>query len=404
MPLGEAARADFVRLLADERDWLPDLDRAGKIGFLSKTTYSDFLRDVIRVHEDVIGLMEARPHGLWGAGADTLPAIACYRMDFPGFAGMELGDTGGDGHGTEPYIFHFPDGNASIARMIVRQLIPGIAPGDSMEDVVTASFDYGRLDRDDSPVRIRLNSTAVGARQDRDGVDVGYVRDGETFRVRGRHAVLACWHVMIPHLCPELPAAQKEALRYQVKIPLLWTNVLLDNWQALEKLGFAAAYSPKGYYSWTMLDFPVSMGDYRFGADPREPVVLLMIRTPTAPHRGLSAKEQFRAGRQELLNTDFTAIEFETRRQLAEMLGSGGFDPARDIRAITANRWPHGYAYEYVELWDPEWAPGQAPHEIARRPFGRIAIANSDAQAFAYVDGAVDAAWRAIRDIRSSPS
>jgi spermidine dehydrogenase len=402
MPLGEAARADFVRLLTDGRDWLPDLDREAKIAFLSRTTYNDFLRNVVRIHEDVIGMLEARPHGLWGAGTDTLPAVELYRMGFPGFAGMQLGELRDDGHGEEPYVFHFPDGNASIARMLVRELVPGVAPGTTMEDIVTARFDYARLDRPGSPVRIRLNSTAVNAEETAGAVDVSYVHAGEAFRVRGRRAVLACWHVMIPHLCPQLPEEQKAALNYQVKIPLLWTNVLLDNWKALAHLGVASAYSPKAYYSWTMLDFPVSMGDYRFGAEPRDPAVLLMIRTPNAPHRGLSAKEQFRAGRHELLATDFTTFEYETRSQLAEMLGPGGFDPARDIRAVTVNRWPHGYAYEYVELWDPEWPPGRAPHEIARRPFGRIAIANSDAEAFAYVDGAVNAAWRAVRDIGDS--
>jgi spermidine dehydrogenase len=401
MPISEAARAGFVRLMTDERDWLPGLDRKAKRAFLARTTYNVFLRDTVGVHEEVIGILEAQPNGLWGTGTDTLPAIECWRMGFPGFAGMDLGEPGGNGHGEEPYIYHFPDGNASIARMLVRYLVPGIAPGNTMEDIVTARFDYGRLDRPESRVRIRLNSTVVNTVQHGNEVDVSYVHAGEVLRARGRHAVLACWHVMIPHLCPELPEEQKAALRYQVKIPLLWTNVLLDNWSSLKRLGVSAAYSPKAYYSWTLLDFPVSMGGYRFGADPADPAVLLMIRAPAAPHRGLSAKEQFRAGRHELLATDFATFELETRRQLAEMLGPGGFDPARDISAITVNRWPHGYAYEYVELWDPEWPPGRAPHEIARRGFGRIAIANSDAEAFAYVDGAVNAAWRAIRDLAS---
>jgi spermidine dehydrogenase len=401
LPISETARGDFVRLMTEDRDWLPDLDRAAKLAHLKKVTYNEFLRDAVRVHDEVIGIMEARPHGLWGAGTDTLPAVECWRMGFPGFAGMDIEESGGNGHGEEPYIYHFPDGNASIARMLVRDLVPGVAPGNTMEDVVMARFDYDRLDRPDARARIRLNSTAVGVRQDGDEVDVAYVNGGGVQRVRGRQAVLACWHVMIPHLCPQLPEPQKTALRYQIKIPLLWTNVLLDNWTSLKRLGVSGIYSPKSYYSWTMLDFPVSMGGYRHGAEPGDPAVLLMIRTPNAPHRGLSAKEQFRAGRHELLAADFATFEYETRNQLAEMLGAAGFDPARDIRGITVNRWPHGYAYEYVELWDPEWPRGQAPHEIARRPFGRIAIANSDAEAFAYVDGAVNAAWRAIRDLAS---
>ena len=81
------------------------------------------------------------------------------------------------------------------------------------------------------------------------------------------------------------------------------------------------------------------------------------------------------------------------------VLSSGGFDPARDIDAITVNRWPHGYAYEYNPLWDPEWPAGQSPCEIARKQFGRITIANSDAAAAAYTDQAIDQAYRAVQEI-----
>jgi spermidine dehydrogenase len=143
----------------------------------------------------------------------------------------------------------------------------------------------------------------------------------------------------------------------------------------------------------------VSIGDYKYPASPDEPVVLYMIRAANGSVRGLPAREQFRNGRMELLQTPFEALELQTRKQLAETLGAGGFDAARDIKGITVNRWPHGYAYEYIELWDLDYAPGQAPHEIARRPLGRIAIANSDAEAHAYVDSAIDAAYRAVQEL-----
>jgi spermidine dehydrogenase len=391
-PIAEEARADLVRLLTERRDYLPDLDVEGKTRLLGSITGDAFLRDIVRVHEDVIALFRAWPQGLWGVGTDALPALELFNLGFPGFAGMGLPEPPGG----EPYIFHFPDGNASIARLLVRDLVPGVAPGTTMEDVVTASFDYAALDREDSPVRLRLRSTVMEVSQDRDFVTLQYIRDGELRAARARHAVLACWHTVIPHICPSLPEAQKEALRYQVKTPLVYTNVLLDNWRALERLGVANVYAPRGYYYWTMLDFPVSMDGYRYAAGPDEPAVLLLIRTPNVPGSGLPPKEQFRQGRREILATTFETFEKETRGQLAEMFGPGGFDADRDIAGITVNRWPHGYAYEYLPLWDGEWAEGEAPHEIARRPFGRIGIANSDAEAHAYVDGAIDAAWRAI--------
>jgi spermidine dehydrogenase len=78
------------------------------------------------------------------------------------------------------------------------------------------------------------------------------------------------------------------------------------------------------------------------------------------------------------------------------MFGGHGFDAYRDIQAITVNRWSHGYAYEYLDLHDPDWAEGQAPHELARAQFGRISIANSDSEAYAYVQAAIDAAARAV--------
>ena len=80
------------------------------------------------------------------------------------------------------------------------------------------------------------------------------------------------------------------------------------------------------------------------------------------------------------------------------MFGPFGFDADRDIEAITINRWSHGYAYDYMELYDPEWPTGKAPHELGRKPYGRISIANSDSENKAYLNGAIDAAWRAVNE------
>ena len=101
----------------------------------------------------------------------------------------------------------------------------------------------------------------------------------------------------------------------------------------------------------------------------------------------------------ELLVTPFEVFERKTCGQLSRMLGGGGFDPARDVEAITVNRWPHGYGYEYNPLFDPEWPEGQAPHILGRAKFGRIAIANSDSGATAYTDVAVDQAYRAVNEL-----
>ena len=126
-------------------------------------------------------------------------------------------------------------------------------------------------------------------------------------------------------------------------------------------------------------------------------MLLRLVRAPCQP--GLPAREQHRLGRQELLTTPFATFERHIRDELGRMLAPAGFDPARDIAAITVNRWPHGYAYEYNPLWDPEWAPEAQPCVIARQPFGRITIANSDAAAYAYTDAAIDQAYRAVQEL-----
>jgi spermidine dehydrogenase len=84
---------------------------------------------------------------------------------------------------------------------------------------------------------------------------------------------------------------------------------------------------------------------------------------------------------------------------MARALSAGGFDPGRDILAITVNRWPHGYAYTYDTLGDPDLPDYARPHVIGRRAFGRIAIANADAGAAAYTNVAIDQAHRAVQDV-----
>jgi spermidine dehydrogenase len=271
-----------------------------------------------------------------------------------------------------------------------------------MEDIVTAQADYSKLDRSQSPVRVRLSSTAVRVKHDGDPasareVDVAYIQRGKLFQARGRACVLACYNSMVPYLCPELPSAQKEALVYGVKTPLIYSHVAIRNWTAFHKLGVFQIAAPGSYHVYAAVDFPVSIGDYKFPRDPEEPMVVFMVRTPCQP--GLTEREQHRIGRVELYDVPFETMERNIRDQLARMLGGGGFDPARDIEGITVGRWAHGYAYGYNSLFDPPFAEGQEPHVIGRKPFGRIAIANSDAGAIAYLDTAIDQAYRAVQEL-----
>jgi len=407
-PLSEAARRDLVRLYTSKVDYLAGRTREQKRAILDKISYADFLTKIAKCTPEVLPVFQTRSHDLFGVGIDAVSALALYEAGddygygYPGLDAM-LGAAGSRGtEKTDPYIFHFPDGNASIARLLVRSFVPDAIPGHTMEDIVTAQADYSRLDGQQSPVRIRLSSTAVRVRHDGDPasarqVDVSYVRHGKLLRVRGRQCVLACYNSMVPYLCPELPAAQKEALVYGVKTPLIYSHVAIRNWTSFQKLGVFQVAAPGSYHVYAALDFPVSIGEYKFPSHPQEPMVVFMVRTPCQP--GLSEREQHRIGRVELYDVSFETLERNIRDQLARMLAGGGFDPGADIVGITVGRWAHGYAYGYNSLFDPDFAEGQQPHVIGRKPFGRIAIANSDAGAVAYMDAAIDQAYRAVQEL-----
>lgn len=407
-PLSDVAKKDIARVYTEKVDYLAGLSKEDKRAKLAKISYADYLTKFCKVHPETLPFFQTFPHDLYGVGIDAVPALGCFEsgddygsFTYPGFDGLGIGEHEKE----EPYIFHFPDGNASIARLLVRALIPAAVPGHSMDDVVTARADYSKLDVDGAPVRIRLNSTVMHVQHSGSGatpktVNIAYMRGKKLQSVQAKNCVLACYNGMIPYICPELPPQQKEALSNLVKTPLVYTHVALRNWTSFAKLGVHHIVAPGGYHTYTALDFPVSIGEYAFPSKSEEPMVLFMLRTPCRP--GLPMRDQFRAGRMELMDTPFSKFERNVRDQLGRMLGSAGFDPARDIEGITVNRWAHGYAYTPNSLFDPDWKEEEKPWVIGRKPFGKIAIANSDAGASAYSDVAIDQAWRAVGDIVKS--
>jgi len=402
-PISEDARARLVSLFKHPQDYLAGKSKAEKIAHLKKISYRDYLRKDAGLGDEAVKYFDGATKDLLAMGPDITPALEALIVRYPGFAGLGLSDQEEEGL-DEPYIYHFPDGNASIARLLVRSLIPAVAPGHTMDDVVLADFDYASLDVDGAPVRLRLNSTAVAvanARVKGGPVDIGYMRSGALHRVQAKQCVLACYNMIIPHIMPELPEAQKHALSLDVKLPLVYANVAIRNWHAFVNLGIDNIYSPYGYFSNVKLDYPVSLGGYRNPRDPSEPVLVHMVHVPLTPNQGLSNVQQFRLGRQVLLDTPFEEFERQITGQLDRVLGPGGFRSARDIAAITVNRWPHGYAYDANTLFDPQTA-GPSPNVIGRKRCGRVSIANSDAGWNAYTHEAIDQAWRAINELKES--
>jgi spermidine dehydrogenase len=402
MPLSGAARVELLRLLEARDNVLTAIPADRQADYLERISYRAFVERYFDIREpEVFALLEGVATDV-GASIDSSPALGALEyVGMPGFRATSL-DRGE--FEDDPYTAHFPDGNASIARLLVRAMIPRVAPGSTMDDIVGARFDYSRLDEPDSRVRLRLSSTAVrvehdGPRQSADRVAITYVRGGRADRVWARSCVLAGYNAMIPYLCPELPDRQREALARAVKIPIIYSTVALRNWQAWKKIGIGAVTAPGSYHANAMLDFPVSLGGYEFSRGPDDPITVHMERFEKAADTGLTSREQSRAARYRMLGTPFSEIEREIRTQLTGTLESGGFDPARDIEAITVNRWAHGYAYYYNPLFDSIDVGAEPPHVIGRARFGRIAVANSDAGARPTIDSAIEQAHRAIEDL-----
>ena len=230
-PIADSSKQQLLSLYDSARDPLAGRSNEEKLKILKSTSYRDYLIKICGYSAEVANCFQGRPLGFFGLGCDAVPAFDLRSFGYPGFAGLKLP---ADDHPEwgEPYIYHFPDGNASLARLLVRALVPDAAPGRTMDDIVLAGFDYGALDRADNNVRIRLQSTVIDVRQRGEAVSIGYVNVGTPHRVMAKHTVLACFHMMIPYLMPELPQAQREALALNVKTPLVYTNVVVRNWQA----------------------------------------------------------------------------------------------------------------------------------------------------------------------------
>jgi spermidine dehydrogenase len=406
LPMPEAEQDKLIELFSGEVDYLSDLSLSEKQSYVESVSYGQFLTERVGLARETVSIFYPVPKLIYGPAGLRVSVMEAFYLGCPGVQGMswlsELAEqlvaaiTSPD-----QSSLYFPDGNASVARLLVHKLIPTVAPDTKgFEDIATSRFDYGALDRADQAVRLRLNSTVVGVQETSNNtVVVDYVQDGSAVSVAGDHCVLACYNGAIPYLCPDLPESQKEALNYGVKVPLVWTNVVLENGHAWSKLGVGSVSCPDDPYVVMTVAPPTTTGGHQPPRGPDDPMVVFLLGVPDLTVTGTeNSRELCRMARHKVYATNFDTYEQEIRDQLQGVLGEYGFHHETDIRAITVNRWPHGYAYEYMSLDDPEWPEGLAPHEIGRAQFGRISIANSDSEAYAYLDAAIDAGWRAVEE------
>jgi len=413
-PLSEKGKEQLLRVLNGGLHSI-EVPKEELEEYIATHSYFDYLKNTMEVDDP--GVLEMARNSCidnFGPGADVATLEEALNLGGLGFGPETLtyaigeerfkkqvkkyGNIMAEG---DRYIHHFPDGNASVARLMVRKMIPNVGPGDSAEDIVLSRFDYSELDKSSNMVRIRLNSTAVkvkhgGDHKNSSEVFVNYINDNKSYQVKGKGVVMACYNGMIPFIIPDLPKKQEAALRRSIRMPMQYTTVGLKNWRALKELGIGYAFSPGNMHQMAMMDFPTSMGGYEYTKTPDDPCAILMAGCPFGETVGAPPIEQFREARYTMLSLEFEDYEKEIREHLGGMLPQRTFEFDRDVESITVNRWAHGYAYWGSALFNPDMAKMARK---GRKPFGRITIANADSAANAYIHVAIDQAWRAVKEL-----
>ena len=386
-PLSEKGKKQLLNVLNGGLHAI-DVPENELTAYIQKTQYFDYLKNTLGVDDPGV-LRMARNSGLdWAStGTDIMSIAGAMGCGAMGFVPKEVYDE------ESPYIYHFPGGNSGVARAIVKNLIPAVAKGNNAEELVLSVFKYAALDKASNTVRIRLNSTVVnvhhgGNPKDAEEVLVSYINDNKSFQVKGKHVVMACYNMMIPHIVSDMPEEQASALRLQNKHPLIYTTVGLKNWRAFKEKEIGMAMCPGNMHQTAFMDFPVSIGGYEYTKTPDDPCVIQMISFPYGAV-GAPRLEQYKEARYKMLSLQFKDYEASIREQLSGMLSKDLFDFDRDVESISVNRWGHGYTVA---------GPGDSV-KIGRQPFGRITIANSDSAPEADAKAAINMAFRAVNEL-----
>jgi len=423
-PFPQPVRDSLLRFTTQAIDYMPGMSAEQKVAALRSMSYRDYMLNVAQVHPDVVPLME----GIWCLGPDMGSAwFAFFRMK-PGFEGLGIERPAfspeGDDH--EADDFTLPAGNSDIARLLVRSLVPGSLPEGDFAAVETKRVDYGTLDRPGQGTRIRLNSMVVGVKHlgpagrlfDPDDSECGisYIRAGSMHQVRAKNVVMACMNNVIPYLIPELPDEQKAAMHQAVRAVNQITNVLFRNWEPFAQAKLSSVSFPNTFFGRMGIAGQRYFGELTPPQSPSEPMIvgfstgsnsgvcsnttmLAELCGGSPPEPGTHPDDQFRMARAGLLRTPFEQFERHVRAQAAAALSGTDFDPARDIVAVTVNRWGHGFTTGRNSLFEPDRDLTVSPTMAARQPYGRITIANADAGGVSTAGTSIDEAFRAVREL-----
>ena len=330
-PLSEKGKAQLLRVLKGGLHVLK-VSKEDLNEYISTHSYFDYLKTTLGVDDPgVLEMARNSAVDFPGAGADVLSMAEALESGVLGLDPLSLKDVLGEEEYKnkirehayildegDQYIHHFPDGNATIARLLVKKMIPDVGEGDNAEDIILSKFNYSELDKSGNRVRIRLNSTVVnvvhgGDPNSSSDVSVNFINGNKSFEVKGKGVVMACYNGMIPHIVPDIPSDQAAALKRMVKIPLQYTTVGLRNWKAMKEMGIGMAMSPGNMHQVVMMDFPISMGGYSFTKTPDDPCAIQMIGCPFGETVGAPPVEQFREARHRMLGLNFGDYEKEVR-------------------------------------------------------------------------------------------
>ncbi|MGW0807237.1 FAD-dependent oxidoreductase [Nonomuraea sp. NPDC002799] len=348
LPIAPRARQDLHLLRHAAPDWFPGLSPEDKQERLADLTYSAFLLEVCQAHPDVERFCRTMSSREWAYDTRAFGAIDAWATGYPGFGGLGL-DQGKPSRYNSPTVrAGRPEGGADL-----------------------------------SGVPVRLSSPVVSVRDGAAAATVGYFDGHQVMTVEAGAVIMACWSSVIPYLVPELPEARRRALSQAVRVPLLHATVRLRDGGAWRRAGVRRVRWTGAY--WCAIEF-------------EPPGIVRLTATPCRSELGPGAGSV--AGRQELLRTPYERLEHTIRDQLARLLGPVGFDPAREIEAITVHRWGHGVAPEYCRPWHAFYPDGPFPADAAAGRFGRIAIAGADSAPVGRSEAAVTAAVRAVEELR----
>ena len=404
-PLSEKGKQQLLRILKGGQHVL-NVPKEQLREYIKTLSYFDYLQNALGI--DDVGVLRMARHtsiDYTGGGTDSLslsevlssgplgsdPYASWKDAMAEGAYQQYVNREGGTYSVKDPFIHHFPDGNATIARLLVKKLIPDVGLGVNAEEIILSRFNYAELDKSSNNVRIRLNSTVVNVQHGGDPhssseVIVNYIQANKSYQVKSKSVVMACYNMMIPHIVPGLPKEQDTALRRLTKIPLQYSTVGVKNWRAMKEMGIGFAMCPGNMHQAVGMDFPVSMGGYEYTKTPDDPCILHMRCAPPGDTVGAPRVEQFHQARYRMLGLTFSDYEEEIREHLGGMFLKELFDFDRDVASISVNRWAHGYSYGN-------------PGTIGRQPFGRITIANSDATDVSLVQSAIGNAYRAVQEL-----